>query len=160
MAPLAGLKVVRSRIHGYGVVATRPFLAGEVIAEVDGVALRLEEVVDDEYCLWVSDDLYFDMVDQTRWINHSCSPNGEVETNVDEQGTVSARIVAVRDIDAGEEISYDYEFSPAHAIPCRCASPDCRGLIIDPNARVSTVAQPPEQKGRPGGSGPDPDPAT
>jgi uncharacterized protein len=131
MPALGGLKVVRSRIHGYGVVATRPFLAGEVIAEVDGVALRLDEIVDDEYCLWVTDELYFDMVDQTRWINHSCSPNGEVETDVDDQGTVSARIVAVRDIAVGEEISYDYGFSIEHAIPCQCASSECRGLIID-----------------------------
>jgi SET domain-containing protein len=141
MPPLVGLRVVRSRIHGYGVVATRPFRSGEVIAEVDGVALRLEEVVDDEYCLWVTDELYFDMVDQTRWINHSCSPNGEVETSVDDQGTVSARIVALRDISAGEEISYDYEFSVTHAIPCQCASPACRGLIIDANACVSSVAR-------------------
>src|SRR5687767_8411657 len=111
MPPLPGLRVVRSSIHGYGVVSTRPFASGEVIAEVDGVALRLEEVVDDEYCLWVTDELYFDMVDQTRWINHSCSPNGVVQTDVDEAGNVSARITALRDIAVGEEITYDYEFA-------------------------------------------------
>jgi SET domain-containing protein len=136
MPPLTGLQVVRSRIHGYGVVSTRPFAAGEVIADVDGVALRLEDVVDDEYCLWVTDELYFDMVDQTRWINHSCSPNAEVQTDVDDQGTVSARIVALREIAPGEEISYDYEFSVEHAIPCHCASPQCRGMIIDSSACV------------------------
>jgi SET domain-containing protein len=136
MPPLPGLQVVHSRIHGYGVVANRPFVAGEVIADVDGVALRLEEVVDDEYCLWVTDELYFDMVDQTRWINHSCSPNGEVQTDVDDHGNVSARIVALRDIAPGEEISYDYEFAVEFAIPCHCASPQCRGLIIDPAACV------------------------
>ncbi len=137
MPPLPGLQVVRSKIHGYGVIATRPFAAGEVIAEVDGVVRRLEDLDDDDdYCLWVTDQLYFDMVDQTRWINHSCTPNGEVETELDQQGNVSARIVAARDIAVGEEITYDYEF-PAHlAIPCNCASPDCRGLIINPDARV------------------------
>ena len=128
--------MVRSRIHGYGVVSTRAFVAGDVVADVDGVALRLEDVVDDEYCLWVTDELYFDMVDQTRWINHSCSPNGEVQTDVDDQGTVSARIVALRDIAAGEEISYDYEFPVELAIPCQCQSPACRGLIIDASACV------------------------
>ena len=136
MPPLPGLQVVRSSIHGYGVVCSRPFRAGEVVADVDGVALRLEDVVDDEYCLWVTDELYFDMVDQTRWINHSCSPNGAVETDVDENGQVTARIVALRDIAAGEEITYDYEFSVEHAIPCHCASPTCRGLIIDASACV------------------------
>jgi hypothetical protein len=118
------------------VVATRPFAADEVIAEVDGVALRLEEVVDDEYCLWVTDELYFDMVDQTRWINHSCAPNGVVVTDVDDQGVVSARIVALRDIACGEEISYDYEFAVEFAIPCHCGAPQCRGMIIDATACV------------------------
>ena len=131
MPPLPGLRVGRSRIHGYGVVSTRPFSAGEVIADVDGVALRIDEVVDDEYCLWVTDELYFDMVDQTRWINHSCSPNGVVETEVDEDGQVSACIRALRDITIGEEITYDYEFAAEHAVPCHCGSPRCRGLIID-----------------------------
>jgi SET domain-containing protein len=134
MPALSGLQVVRSSIHGYGVISTRPFAAGEVIAEVDGVALRLEEVVDDEYCLWVTDELYFDMVDQTRWINHSCSPNGVVETDVDDQGKVSARITALRDIAVGEEITYDYEFAVEFAIPCHCNSPQCRGMIIDASA--------------------------
>jgi uncharacterized protein len=129
------LRVVRSNIHGYGVVSTRPFAAGELVAEVDGVAQRLEEVVDDEYCLRVADDLYFDMVDQTRWINHSCNPNCEVETEVDDDGKVSARITSVRDIAVGEEITYDYEFPAEFAIPCNCGSPSCRGLII--NADVS-----------------------
>jgi SET domain-containing protein len=134
MPPIPGLRVVRSNIHGYGVVSTRPFTAGELIVEVDGVAQRIEEVVDDEYCLWVTDDLYFDMVDQTRWINHSCSPNAEVETNVDEHGNVTARITAVRDIAVNEEITYDYEFPAELAIPCDCASPECRGLIINADA--------------------------
>jgi SET domain-containing protein len=132
MPQLSGLRVVRSSIHGYGVITTRPFHKGDVIAEVDGVALRLEEVIDDEYCLWVTDELYFDMVDQTRWMNHSCSPNGVVETGVDDEGTVSARIRALRDITIGEEITYDYEFAAEFAIPCHCASPHCRGIIIDP----------------------------
>ena len=134
MPSIPGLRVVRSSIHGYGVVSTRPFAAGELIADVDGVARALEDLDDDEYCLWVTDDLYFDMVDQTRWINHSCDPNGEVEADVDGSGSVYARIVALRDIAAGEEITYDYGF-PAHlAIPCHCGSPDCRGLIIDADA--------------------------
>src|SRR6185436_16559641 len=106
MPPIPGLRVVRSKIHGYGVVSTRAFAEDEVIAEVDGVARRLEDLDnDDDYCLWVNDGLYFDMVDQTRWINHSCSPNAGVETEVDDQGNVSARIVAMRDIAVGEEIT-------------------------------------------------------
>jgi SET domain-containing protein len=131
MPPIPGLRVIRSNIHGYGVVGTRPFAAGEVIADVEGVARRLGDIDDDEYCLWVTDELYFDMVDQTRWINHSCDPNGGVETEVDENGNVSARIIALRDIAVGEEITYDYEFPAELAIRCNCAATGCRGLIIN-----------------------------
>lgn len=128
---LSDLKVVRSSIDGYGVVATRAFAPGELVADVDGFAWRDEDGLDDRYSLWVDDGLYFDMVDQTRWINHSCDPNSAVETGVRADGVVWARIVALRPIAAGEEISYDYAF-PAHlAEPCRCGSHRCRGLIID-----------------------------
>jgi uncharacterized protein len=135
---LSGLRVIRSSIDGYGVIATRPFAAGEVIADVDGVAWRDEDNLDDRYSLWIAEGLYFDMVDQTRWINHSCDPNAELDTGTGEEegagGQVWARIVAKRAIAPGEEIAYDYAF-PAHlAEPCRCGSPRCRGLIIDEDA--------------------------
>jgi hypothetical protein len=134
MPLLSGLRVVRSSIDGYGVVASRPFAAGERIAQVDGVAWRDGDPVDDRYSLWIDDGLYFDMVDQTRWINHSCDPNASVETGVAEDGAVWANIVALRAIAIGEEIAYDYAF-PAHlAEPCRCGSAYCRGQIIDAGA--------------------------
>ena len=140
MPLLASLKVVRSSIDGYGVVATRPFAGGELVADVDGFAWRDEDGLDDRYSLWIDDGLYFDMVDQTRWINHSCDPNCAVETGVTAEGRVWARIVALRPIAAGEEISYDYAF-PAHlAEPCRCASTRCRGLIIDEDEVVEKHA--------------------
>ncbi|MBC8132328.1 MAG: SET domain-containing protein-lysine N-methyltransferase [Deltaproteobacteria bacterium] len=139
MPLLKDLRVVRSSIDGYGVVAMRTFAAGEVIADVDGVAWRDGDAVDDRYSLWIEDGLYFDMVDQTRWINHSCDPNAGPETDVADDGAVSAKIVALRAITAGEEINYDYAF-PAHlAEPCRCGSPQCRGLIIDED-EVAAVA--------------------
>lgn len=131
MPKLEGLRVVRSPIDGYGVMATRNFAAKEVIAEVEGVAWRDGDGIDDKYSLWIADGLYFDMMDQTRWINHSCDPNASLQTGVDANGEVFARVVARRPIKAGEELSYDYAF-PAHlAEPCRCGSPKCRGMIID-----------------------------
>jgi SET domain-containing protein len=129
--PIPGLQVVRSTIDGYGVVASRPFAAGEVIAEVDGVPWHAEESVDDRYSLKITDDLLFDMVDQTRWINHSCDPNAEIDSEVDDRGRPSARIVAIRPIGIGEEILYDYAFPAYLAEPCCCGSPQCRGAIVD-----------------------------
>jgi histone-lysine N-methyltransferase SETD1 len=130
MPTVEGLRVVRSPIHGYGVFATRAFAEGEKIADVDGVAWKAGDGVDDTYSLLVEDGLFFDMVDQTRWINHCCEPNAGVESGVTD-GKVWARIVAERAIAEGEEITYDYAF-PAHlAEPCRCGAAKCRGLIIE-----------------------------
>jgi hypothetical protein len=131
---LSGLRVIRSSIDGYGVIATRPFAEGELLADVDGVAWRDGDAVDDRYSLWIEEGLYFDMVDQTRWINHSCDPNAGLETGVRPDGAVWARIIALRPIAVDEELAYDYAF-PAHlAEPCRCGSPRCRGMIIDEDA--------------------------
>lgn len=139
---LKGLRVVRSSIDGYGVVATRPFAAAELLADVDGVAWRDGDGVDDRYSLWIEDGLYFDMVDQTRWINHSCDPNAGLETGIADDGAVWARIIALRGIAAGEEVSYDYAF-PAHlAEPCRCGSTKCRGMIIDEDEVAAAAAAP------------------
>ena len=141
MPPLTGLRGVRSSIDGYGVVTTRAYSAGEVLAEVDGVAWREGDPVDDKYSLWIDDGLYFDMVDQTRWINHSCDPNAGLDVGVNDAGEVYARIFARRDIPAGAEICYDYAF-PAHlAEPCRCGSSRCRGLIIDEDALPAAAAR-------------------
>lgn len=140
MPHLTGLRVVRSSIDGYGVIATRPFAAGELLADVDGVAWRDGDGVDDRYSLWIEDGLYFDMVDQTRWINHSCDPNAGLETGVTADGEVWAKIVALRPIVVGEELNYDYAF-PAHlAEPCRCGSSRCRGQIIDEDELPVTAA--------------------
>jgi SET domain-containing protein len=133
MPAIPGLRVVRSRIDGYGVVATRDFAAGEILAEVEGVLWREGDAVDDRYSLLMGDGLFLDMVDQTRWINHSCDPNAEIELGQDARGPW-ARIVAVRPVRAGEEVSYDYAFSAELAEPCRCGSPLCRGFIVDESA--------------------------
>lgn len=133
MPLIPGLRVVRSPIHGYGVFAMRDFALGEVIAEVEGIPMSADELVDDTYSLWVTDDLYLDMVDQTRWINHSCAPNCEIEADEDGDGGVWARVVAIQSIRAGEELTYDYAFAAEVAVPCHCGAPSCRGFIVDPD---------------------------
>ena len=134
MPKVPGLRVVRSPIHGYGVVAARSFAEGDEICDVDGVMWKDGDGVDDRYSLWIDEGLYLDMVDQSRFINHSCDPNAKVDAGVTDDGQVWATVIAVRSIAIGEEVSYDYAF-PAHlAEPCRCGSERCRGLIIDEDA--------------------------
>jgi hypothetical protein len=131
MPRMVGLRVVRSSIHGYGVVAGRDFAVGELLAEVDGLLWQEQEEHDDRYSLWMGDGWYFDMLDQTRWINHSCEPNAEIEADFDEHGTAWARLIALRPIRAGEEITYDYAFDVGNAEPCACGARRCRGWIVD-----------------------------
>jgi len=120
-------------MHGYGVVATRPISAGAIIAEVDGHLWRDEDEIDDTYSLFVEDGVYYDMLDQTRWINHSCEPNAEVEAELGADGQGEARLIALRDIVVGEEITYDYAFPAELAEPCNCGAKTCRGFIVDPD---------------------------
>jgi len=134
MPKVPGLRVVRSPIQGYGVVAVKAFAEDDQIAEIEGVAWRDGDGVDDRYSLWIEDGLLFDMVDQTRFINHSCDPNAWVDAGVTADGQVWATIIALRPIAIGEEITYDYAFPPDLAEPCRCGSANCRGLIIEEDA--------------------------
>jgi hypothetical protein len=133
MPPLPNIRVYRSPVHGYGVVAKRDIAAGEVVAEVEGVLYRRDELQDDTYCLYVDDDHYLDMVDQTRWINHSCDPNAEVDADLDETGMAWARVIAVRPIRTGEEITYHYAFPQELAEPCTCGAAGCSRWIVDPD---------------------------
>lgn len=139
MPLLDGLRVVRSKIHGYGGIATRPFKKGEVIVYGDGILYLEDDVFDDTYALIVDGDdsgkgdtLFWDLTCQTRWFNHSCEPNSEVCSKWDsENDTLRAWWVALRDIAVGEEILYDYGFAAEVAEVCACGTPSCRGLIVD-----------------------------
>ncbi len=125
-----GLRVVRSKIHGYGVIATRAFNEGEVITEIDGILFRANERADDRCTLWLGDDLYLDMLDQMRWLNHSCEPNVWIDTGIREDGTPWAHVIALRPIQASEELTLDYAFEVHQAERCQCGAPSCRGWIV------------------------------
>ena len=139
MPLLDGLRVVISKIHGYGVVTTRPFKAGELVCFGDGVLYTADADFDDTYALVMSGEgsglgetLFWDLACQTRWFNHSCDPNSNVDSKWDPvEATMRAWWTARRDIEIGEEITYDYAFAAEVAEPCFCGSPRCRGLIVD-----------------------------
>lgn len=139
MAAIDGIEVFRSGIHGYGGRTTRTFLKGETVCFGDGVQYREDDEFDDTYSLILDEgedsdvNLFYDLVDQTRWFNHSCDPNTEVMAVYDrETRTTRAWWVALRDIAVGEEITYDYAFVADVAEVCHCGAATCRGLIVDP----------------------------
>jgi len=144
MPLLDGLRVVASPIHGYGVVTTRRFTRGELVSFGDGVLYDADTDFDDTYALILPGEdsgrgevLFWDLVCQTRWFNHSCDPNSEVLSRWDHgAGTMRAWWVALRDIAIGEEITYDYAFAAEVAEPCSCGTARCRGLIVDDDPAV------------------------
>ena len=142
MPLMEGIRIVRSSIHGYGGIATRPYLRGETLCHGDGILYTEDDEFNDTYSLILPAEdsgtgkaLFWDLTCQTRWFNHSCDPNTEVMVEWDaEAQTMHAWWVALRDIEVGEEITYDYGFSAEVAEPCACGSPACRGLIVDDDA--------------------------
>jgi len=139
MPLLDGIRVIRSKIHGYGGVTTRPFARGATVVYGDGVVYADDVEFDDTYALVLPADesgtgeaMFFDLVCQTRWFNHSCEPNTVVELEWDAASeTMTAWWVALRDIAVGEEITYDYAFVAEVAEPCHCGAASCRGVIVD-----------------------------
>ena len=78
-----------------------------------------------------------------RWINHSCAPNCEAVVQEDERDRRHKDkifIEAIRDIAAGEELTYNYGIRLAERHTpklkklwaCRCGAPDCTGTILQP----------------------------
>lgn len=131
MARIPGLQVIRSAVAGYGVVSTRKWKKGAVIANVEGVMWRAEERRDDTHSLILAPGIFFDMVDQTRWINHSCEPNVVVEAGITRRGNGWAQLQALRDIQAGDELFFDYALPAELKEPCRCGAFGCRGWIVE-----------------------------
>jgi uncharacterized protein len=143
-APL--FKVGRSTIQGRGAFATRDIRRGERIGEYTGERVSWEEAdarYDDEsqdrhhtFLFEVDDDTVIDAAvggSPAMYINHSCDPNCEA---VIEHGHVF--IDALRNIKAGQELFYDYNFildepnTPAvkKRYPCWCGAKKCRGTIL------------------------------
>jgi len=125
--------VVRpSPIHSVGVYAAKPIRKGTRIIEYTGTRITPEQ----------ADDLYKDaertylygledgktVIDGTglaAYLNHSCSPNCEVDE-------IKGRVwlFALRDIEPGEELVWDYNLYDDEApAPCHCGSPKCRGTM-------------------------------
>jgi hypothetical protein len=64
-------------------------------------------------------------------VNHSCDPNLGVEGQI--------TFVAMRDINAGEEVTFDYamvDMSDADEFVCECGGPHCRGKMTGEDWRL------------------------
>lgn len=125
--------IIRSSdIHAAGCFTTEPIKKGTYVVEYTGPRLTVEEADrlyesrDDTYLFGLSEgNTVIDGTGMAAFINHCCDGNCETDE-------IDGRIwiVAVRDIAAGEELSYDYCMydGDGHA-PCRCGARNCRGTL-------------------------------
>jgi uncharacterized protein len=127
------LAIIRSSsIHAAGVFATQPIKKKTLILEYDGPRLSKEEadVVyegrSDTYLFGVGDGTQvIDGHSMAMFVNHSCDPNCETE---EYDGRVW--IQAMRDINPGEELTYDYcLYDGDDEAPCYCGAKTCRGSM-------------------------------
>jgi len=125
-----GVEVRETSINGRGVFAKTHIGANEVIAEFDGT------ICDEDYPGWDDDfENHLVQFEPGRWrdsngiarlLNHSCEPNCGIKDLF--------RIVAMRDIEPGEELFWDYDMSEDNCkygweMQCSCGTASCRKII-------------------------------
>ena len=122
----------QSRIHSYGCYTTRPIRKGTLIVEYVGERLTCEQA-EDLYDDFPNTYLFgldggkriIDGYGVAAFVNHSCKPNCETD-----QIRGKMWIIAMRDIEAGEELTYDYNlYDGDDDAPCLCGARRCRGSL-------------------------------
>ena len=127
--PSKPYRIGRSKT-GLGLFATKPIKKGEKIIRYFGPILDSkkedEDAIENKYLFeltnrWTIDGSVRENV--ARYINHSCKPNAESDVKPRKRKVF---IRAIKNIEPGEEISYDYgtDYFKAYLKPigCKCAA--------------------------------------
>lgn len=126
-------EVRESPTSGLGVFATEPIQQMELVAvwggivytreEVDGLGKLMENFK--THPLQIAERFYLassslTAIDDAERFNHSCDPNVGVKGQI--------LLLARRNIEAMEELCFDYETTDLHldGLECSCGSPNCR----------------------------------
>ncbi|GAP14050.1 protein containing SET domain [Longilinea arvoryzae] len=117
---------------GWGVFAREAIGEGELLVVWGGeirTADQIGALLDGDAChgLQVDEGVYLWSIregDTGDYVNHSCNPNAWIS------GQIS--LLARRDIEPGEEITFDYATTDASdydTFACHCGDPLCRGVV-------------------------------
>ena len=135
-----------SEVHGRGMFAVKDIPDGEYIIEYLGERIDKEEsdrrgnALYDESQETGGAQVYLFTLDENwdldgnfgwntaRLVNHSCEPNCEAQ--IDDE--LRIWLTAIRDIDCGEELSFNYGFGieDYERHPCLCGNRKCVGYIV------------------------------
>lgn len=125
----------KSSIHGFGGFALKAIPAGTRLLEYVGERISKAESLkrceaDNVFIFTVTDEWDIDgSVDwnPARFLNHSCEPNCDAE-----QQDERIWIIARRELEPGEEITfnYGYDLVDYKDYPCACGSARCVGYML------------------------------
>jgi hypothetical protein len=132
ISPKAAVK--QSSIHGRGLFAKDPIAKGEIVCIKGGHIFNRERLREIQKSLGpaeiqIGEDLFIGPLTEKEregsmiFSNHSCNPNIGV------QGQIV--FVALRDIQAGEELTHDWATTDDdnYELACNCGAPNCRKVI-------------------------------
>lgn len=122
--------------YGKGIAAKKKIRKGEIIWKLNGERISLkectkrikngEESVTDP--LQIGKYVFLDLDEFSRTFNHSCQPNAGLRKR--------SELFSLKDIEIGEEITYDYSTtvgpnisSEVWTMACNCGSKKCRKII-------------------------------
>jgi SET domain-containing protein len=123
-------EVRQTENRGKGLFAIEPVLQGEEIFDWEGGPVYEAQSIFDlpkeiqDHAIQFREHAWIDTSGVGRYSNHSCEPNAGI------RGLF--KLVALRDIEAGEEITWDYdttENSEWQLEECKCGSAQCRKNI-------------------------------
>lgn len=140
------IQVSQSTIHGKGVYAIRSIKTGDTVLEYKGEIITWTKALarhphdksqpNHTFYFHINDRHVIDAKyngNSAKWINHSCEPNLEAD-----QDGYRIFLKALRNIKAGEELSYDYglvidsrktaKLKKEYA--CFCGAANCRGTML------------------------------
>jgi SET domain-containing protein len=129
-----GLIIRSSAIHAAGCYTTRSIKKGSRVCEYNGPRFTKDEANErykDRFITYLfscgDDGMIIDGFGTAMFINHSCDPNCETE---DIDGRIFVK--AIRNIAAGEELTYEYNLhdSDDEEGDCYCGAARCRGTMF------------------------------
>jgi uncharacterized protein len=149
--PARKIEVRDSGVHGRGVYAAAPILAGSRVIEYTGERIDWAEALrrhphdpsqpNHTFYFSLESGEVIDALhggNNSRWINHACEPNCEAEE-------IDGRVFihALRDLAPGEELFYDYGLvlderytaKLKKEFQCLCGTATCRGTLLAPKRR-------------------------
>jgi hypothetical protein len=120
----------KSPVHGWGLFAARFIPWDTAVLTCGGRKVTGDQVAADmramqiDHDLWLAEEPGVENLDD--YLNHCCDPNIGFTDG-------SLTFHALRDIDAGEELTWHYSTSinePGWGFACNCGSRHCKGRVV------------------------------